>query len=199
MQRAITEARAQHRHLGASQLLYDLHPLARFWMTKLEARIEKGAGPGRKGAASCPPGERSFVFHGQVTNKLGRNVLSDFFVVTSERRRQSSAASPSRSNASWKTTGLPMSSICRHHRRTELGNLQDDLPAGHRLRREMYMRGGRTNCDAEMAATAGEVLSRTLDRWFKAGRELALPSDGAFLAAGTTFHPDETEPLRTEI
>lgn len=80
VQNAIVEARKKKGEWAKFQMLYDLHPVIRFLMTKLEASVDKEVAlVARHG--KIPLGTAWFVIHGQVSNNLGQSVISDFFVV----------------------------------------------------------------------------------------------------------------------
>lgn len=80
VQNAISEARKQKGEWAKFQMLYDLHPVIRFLMTKLEASVDKEVAlVARHG--KIPKGTAWFVIHGQVSNNLGQSVISDFFAV----------------------------------------------------------------------------------------------------------------------
>ena len=88
--KAIEAARSDQDSWTQFQLLYDLHPLAKFWMTKLEARIEKASAPIIR-VPGLRDGHYAYLFHGQLTNRLGRNVLSEFFVLQTDATGRMSA------------------------------------------------------------------------------------------------------------
>lgn len=80
VQNSIAEARRKKGDWAKFQILYDLHPVIRFLMTKLEASVDKEVSlVARHG--KIPGGTAWFVIHGQVSNNLGQSVISDFFVV----------------------------------------------------------------------------------------------------------------------
>lgn len=80
VQNAIVEARKKKGEWAKFQMLYDLHPVIRFLMTKLEASVDKEVAlVSRHG--KIPAGTAWFVIHGQVSNNLGQSVISDFFVL----------------------------------------------------------------------------------------------------------------------
>lgn len=80
VQQAIDDARRKKGEWARFQILYDLHPIIRFLMTKLEADIDKGTAPVAR-TSLLPAGSRYYIFHGQVANNLGQAVLSEFFAV----------------------------------------------------------------------------------------------------------------------
>lgn len=80
VQNSIEEARKTKGEWAQFQMLYDLHPVMRYLMTKLEASVNKDT------ALACqlhrlPKNTAWFVVHGQVANNIGQAVISDFFVV----------------------------------------------------------------------------------------------------------------------
>ncbi|MBN7811500.1 DEAD/DEAH box helicase [Algoriphagus sp. H41] len=80
VQNSIAEARKKKGDWAKFQMLYDLHPVIRFLMTKLEASVDKEVAlVARHG--KIPTGTAWFVIHGQASNNLGQSVISDFFVV----------------------------------------------------------------------------------------------------------------------
>ncbi len=80
VQKAIEEARKKKGKWAQFQILYDLHPIAKYLMTKLEANVDKGVAMVAK-TRNIPANNRFYVFHGQVSNNLGQSVLSAFFAV----------------------------------------------------------------------------------------------------------------------
>ena len=77
---AIADARKRKGEWAKFQILYDLHPIARNLMTRLEANVDKGVALVAR-TRNIPKGERFYVFHGQVANNLGQPVLSEFFAI----------------------------------------------------------------------------------------------------------------------
>ena len=80
VQKAINDARKKKGEWAKFQILYDLHPIAKYMMTKLEANVDKGVALVAK-TRNVPKGNRFYLFHGQVSNNLGQSVLSAFFAV----------------------------------------------------------------------------------------------------------------------
>lgn len=81
VQRSIDEARKKKGDWAEFQVLYDLHPAIKYYMTKLEASVEKGVALAAKLSTKLPVKSAWYVLHGQVSNNLGQPVISDFFVV----------------------------------------------------------------------------------------------------------------------
>lgn len=80
VEESIAAARRKKGEWSEFQIMYDLHPIIRYMMTKLEAHIDKDKAMVLK-TKKLPKGFRYFAFHGQVSNDLGQSVLSDFFVI----------------------------------------------------------------------------------------------------------------------
>lgn len=80
VQKSIDEARKRKGEWAKFQVLYDLHPIVRYLMTKLEADIDKGVAPVAR-TNILPTGSRYYVFQGLVSNQLGQAIFSDFFAV----------------------------------------------------------------------------------------------------------------------
>lgn len=81
IQNAIAEARKTNKQWAAFQMLYDLHPVIRYFMTQLEASVDKDVALVAE-LHHLPPDTASFVIHGQVANQIGQAIISEFFVVT---------------------------------------------------------------------------------------------------------------------
>lgn len=85
--RAIDEARVVSNNQNNTdgiqwadtQVLYDLHPVIRYMLTKLTASIPKNDAPVAR-IESLPEGMAYFVMSGQVSNQKGDSVISDFMV-----------------------------------------------------------------------------------------------------------------------
>ena len=81
VQEAIENARKKKGDWAEFQILYDLHPAIKYFMTKLEASVPKDQALAAKISSKIPKGTAWYVLHGQVSNNLGQPVISDFFVV----------------------------------------------------------------------------------------------------------------------
>ncbi len=80
IQKAIEEARKKKGEWAKFQMLYDLHPVIRYLMTKLEASVDKDVALVAR--LNRLPGKTAwFVLHGMVANNIGQAVISDFFVI----------------------------------------------------------------------------------------------------------------------
>jgi hypothetical protein len=80
VQNAIAEARKKKGEWAKFQILYDLHPVIKYLMTKLEASVDKDVALVAK-VKDLPENRAWFVIHGQLANNVGQSVISDFFVV----------------------------------------------------------------------------------------------------------------------
>jgi len=80
IQESIEEARKKTRQWAEFQLLYELHPVIRYFMTKLEASVHKDSALVAK-TNKLPADSAWFIFNAQVSNNLGQPVIADFLVV----------------------------------------------------------------------------------------------------------------------
>jgi len=80
VQNAIEEARKKKGEWAKFHMLYDLHPIVRYYMTKLEASVDKDVALVAR-LKRLPQNSAFFVIHGQISNNLGQAVISSFFVV----------------------------------------------------------------------------------------------------------------------
>ena len=80
VQKAIADARKKKGEWAKFQILYDLHPVITYLMTKLEAGVDKNVALTAR-IKHLPIDTAWFVIHGQVSNNIGQSVISDFFVV----------------------------------------------------------------------------------------------------------------------
>lgn len=62
------------------QILYELHPIIKFFMTKLEASVHKDSALVAR-SSSLPQKTAWFVLNGQVANNLGQPIVTDFLVI----------------------------------------------------------------------------------------------------------------------
>ena len=81
VQQAIENARKKTDEWAEFQMLYDLHPAIKYYMTKLEASVPKNEALAAKLSTKLPQNSAWYVLQGQVSNNLGQPVISDFFVV----------------------------------------------------------------------------------------------------------------------
>lgn len=81
VQQAISESRRTNNHQWAVfQPLYDLHPVVHYYETMIDSFIERGTALAAK-LSTLPEETAWFVFHGSLSNGLGEQVISQFFVV----------------------------------------------------------------------------------------------------------------------
>lgn len=80
VQKSIDDARKKQGEWAEFQVLYELHPVIRYYMTKLEASVNKDVALVSK-SKIFPSKSAWFVFQGQVSNNLSQPVLVDFLVV----------------------------------------------------------------------------------------------------------------------
>ena len=80
VQQAIVDARKKKGDWAKFQVLYELHPVVRYFLTKLEASVDKDVALVAR-LSQLPKNTAWFVLQGQVANNLGQAVISEFFVV----------------------------------------------------------------------------------------------------------------------
>jgi hypothetical protein len=80
VQKSIDDARKKKGEWAEFQILYELHPVIRYYMTKLEASVSKDVALVAK-SKIFPADTAWFVFQGQVSNNLSQPVLMNFLVV----------------------------------------------------------------------------------------------------------------------
>jgi hypothetical protein len=80
VQKAIEDARKTKGEWAKFQILYELHPLVKYFMTKLEAGVDKDTALVAK-TRKLPANTAWFVFLAQISNQIGQVVLAQFFVV----------------------------------------------------------------------------------------------------------------------
>lgn len=77
---SIEDARKEKGKWANLQLLYELHPVVRYFLTKLEASVAKDSALVAK-STHLPADTAWFVLQGQSSNNLGQPVVADFYVV----------------------------------------------------------------------------------------------------------------------
>lgn len=80
VQESIEKARKKKGDWAEFQILYEIHPLIKYYITKLESSVPKNEARSVK-LDQIPKGEVNYILHGQVSNNLGQPIISDFFVV----------------------------------------------------------------------------------------------------------------------
>jgi SNF2 family DNA or RNA helicase len=80
VQNAIEEARKKKGEWAEFQILNELHPVIKYYMTKLEASVDKDVALVAK-TNRLPSKTSWFIFQAQVSNNLGQPVVADFLVV----------------------------------------------------------------------------------------------------------------------
>ena len=90
---SIADARKKSGDWAQFQLLYDAHPLAHYWLTKMQTQIERGTAPVAY-LGELQDNTATFVFYGQATNELGQSLMSDFIAVTLSGNGEAMRAGP---------------------------------------------------------------------------------------------------------
>lgn len=80
VQQAIEDARKKKGEWAEFQILNELHPVVKYYMTKLEASVDKDVALVAK-TNRVPDKTSWFIFQAQVSNNLGQPVVADFLVV----------------------------------------------------------------------------------------------------------------------
>ncbi|MCA6471285.1 MAG: DEAD/DEAH box helicase [Chitinophagaceae bacterium] len=80
VQQAIENARKKKGEWAEFQILNELHPVVQYYMTKLEASVDKDVALVAK-TNRVPAKTSWFIFQAQVSNNLGQPVVADFLVV----------------------------------------------------------------------------------------------------------------------
>jgi len=80
VQKSIEEARKNKGEWAEFQILNELHPVIKYYMTKLEASVDKDVALVAK-SKRLPAKTSWFIFQAQVSNNLGQPVIADFLVV----------------------------------------------------------------------------------------------------------------------
>ena len=80
VQQAIEDARKKKGEWAEFQILNELHPVVKYYMTKLEASVDKDVALVAK-TNRVPAKTSWFIFQAQVSNNLGQPVVADFLVV----------------------------------------------------------------------------------------------------------------------
>ncbi len=80
VQRAIEDARKKKGEWAEFQILNELHPVVKYYMTKLEASVDKDVALVAK-SNRVPDKTSWYIFQAQVSNNLGQPVVADFLVV----------------------------------------------------------------------------------------------------------------------
>ena len=93
VQRGIAEARKHSGTWAEFQLLYEAHPLAHYWLTKMQTQVGKGEAPVAQ-LDNLQRDTATYFFYGQTTNALGQSVLSDFIAVTLRSGGEALSAGP---------------------------------------------------------------------------------------------------------
>ncbi len=78
---SIEKARKKEGAWPEHQLLYDMHPLARWLQYKILARIDKGNAPVARMRNPLPDKSAWFIFQGITSNGQGQPILSKAFVI----------------------------------------------------------------------------------------------------------------------
>lgn len=167
VQKAIAEARKKKGEWAKFQMLYDLHPLMRYFMTMLEASVDKEVALVAK-VRTLPEQTASYVLHGQVANNIGQAVISEFFVVTVD--WEGTLVQPPEPLADFvHRCGIDQSLQTLRMPDEELAQLQAALPSVISYAQELYMRQIQQRKELEMEANR-EAYKAKLHAWKNASQ-----------------------------
>ncbi|MBL7791119.1 MAG: DEAD/DEAH box helicase [Saprospiraceae bacterium] len=148
VQDAIAEARKRKGEWAKFQPLYDLHPIARNLMTRLEANVDKGVALVAR-TRLIPPGLRYYIFHGQVANNLGQPVLSEFFAIGLD-EEGGLAERPTRLSDFLKKYQLTQPLFTEEITEAYLESLKSTLPDAIEYAQEFFMKQEQTSLQIAM-------------------------------------------------
>jgi SNF2 family DNA or RNA helicase len=80
VQRAIEDSRKKKGEWAEFQILNELHPVIKYYMTKLEASVDKNVALVAK-TNRIPADTAWYIFQAQVSNNLGQPVIAEFLAV----------------------------------------------------------------------------------------------------------------------
>lgn len=170
---AIEQARKKKGDWPAFQLLYDLHPIARWLQFKLLAKVDKGKALVARMRAPLPPQSAWFVFQGITSNGQGKPILSKTFVIGRSFTGQSVGNLDSFAEfvgAYRLRDTLPALTIPADHLKT----LQDMLPDAVRAAHTLYKFKLQGDLEDEMEDKFRLFRTR-LEKWVQASeRQLEL-------------------------
>lgn len=162
VQNAIADARKKKGEWAKFQMLYDLHPVITYLMTKLEASVDKNVALVAK-LKNLPKDSAWFVIHGQVANNVGQSVISDFFVVPMNIRGGLRGKPLSLLDFD-KEFNLNSDLHVMDIPENEINNLQEILPDAIDMALEMHMRQKQQLKQAEMEKQSA-IYQEKLKNW----------------------------------
>ena len=184
VQRAIARARKSDGDWADTTLLYDGHPLARYWMTKVQTRIPRGKAPVAR-LRTLPAGEAYYLLYGQSTNALGTSLLSEFFAVGIDGEGDPLGA-PMTFDEFWRKPELRDSEEVWSARTTDaetLARLQTQLPEVVRLAKSFYLNPKQAELKHSMERQEA-AYQQQLQIWF--GDAFEAEENGVSLSAKPT-------------
>jgi SNF2 family DNA or RNA helicase len=164
VQKSIEQARKRKGEWASLHLLYELHPVIHYMMSKLEAGVAKNEALVAK-VTQVPTGTACFVLHGQVSNNLGQPVISEFFVVLLSMA----------DGALTESRPLPLGEFIRRYQLSEklftqhispeeIKQLQTILPDAIEFGRDLHMWQQQQALEKEME-TAQKKYAQQLNLW----------------------------------
>ncbi|MBN1600879.1 MAG: DEAD/DEAH box helicase [Chitinispirillaceae bacterium] len=168
VQNAIKEARKKKGEWAKFQMLYDLHPVIKYLMTKLEAGVDKNVALVAK-VKDVPQNSAWVVLHGQVANNVGQSVISDFFVVPM-RIDGGMHSRPITLKEFMSTYKIADPLLTQEISSTDLEQLTELLPDAIEFGSQMYMHQKQQIKQLEMEKMAA-VYQEKLKNWEKGASE----------------------------
>jgi len=166
VQDSIEKARKKKGDWAEYQILYDLHPAIKYYMTKLEASVPKSKAPAARFSNKLPANSAWYILHGQVSNDLGQPVISDFFIVGDNNGTLESISIPTFMERFSMDGELYTENILEDH----LNELEKKLPAIIEYATEQHMKLAQETLSQQMLAKGIEE-EKKLVKWQKASIE----------------------------
>ena len=168
VQASIEEARKRKGEWSKFHMLYDLHPVMKYFMTKLEASVDKGVALVAK-HKTLPPETAWFILHGQVANNIGQAVISEFFAVTV--KMDGSLFSQPRTLKEFVAQfAIDKEMFTQNIDQAALDQLKKVLPDAIEFGQELYMRGIQDDKAIEMEQKRAEYQTK-LHNWENSARD----------------------------
>lgn len=170
VQRAIDEARKRRGEWARFQLLYELHPVIRYLMTRLEASVDKDVAMVAR-LERLPAGTAHYLLQGISANSLGQSILSDFFMI-SMHMDGTLATQPVAFDEFLQQYRLNEELHTLHIDQDDLSQLQEMLPAVIKFGHQLYMDQKQQQLQVEMEQKMLQY-KENMDAW-RATREHQL-------------------------
>ena len=192
MQAIADSRKSRNSEWTRMQLLYDLHPIIQYMLTKLSASVPKEQAFVVK-HSMFPAGQAYYLMYGSLANGLGQNLISKFFVVPMDIARETMSEQPfSLADFIGKYPQLMNTVYPETVGSEDLARLQALMPEAIDVGEANYMYSRQNEVSLQMAKQLTEYKEK-LNKWAEDAKHPSLGMDGEVTITSRNYKGEQEE------